>query len=124
MDEKKLYDLARQEDTEEDLLAGVRRFIEKNHLNKGFAKKPLDFFYFWYTIMHKDDITLQKFREAFPTGPFVYFSKEKLEVSEEEFRRIVIEYERKKDQDRSKKLRNKKKSLQVSVSKSKNEYTD
>ena len=123
MDKKRLYELALQ-DFEEDKLEPVRKFIEKNHLGKGFVKKSLDFFYFWYILMNKSDITLQEFREAFPKGPFVYFSMDSLELSEEEFRRLVIEYERKKAEKKRKNFRNKKKSIKVSLSKPKNEYKD
>jgi hypothetical protein len=116
--------LARSEDTEEDRLQSVYEFIKKNELNKGFSRKPIDFFYFWYTIGHTNDITLQEFRKAFPQGPFVYFSMDKLNIPKEEFGRINFEYERQKAEKKRKKLRNKKKSIKVSLSKPKNEYTD
>jgi hypothetical protein len=124
MEQNKLFDIANSEDTESDNLAPVRKFIEDHNLGKGFAKKSLDFFYFWYTITHNGKITLQEFRKAFPSGPFVYFSMDKLNIPKEKFGRIVIEYETKKLKEMRKKARDKAKSAKVPLSKPKNEYTD
>lgn len=113
-DNKRLYELALQ-DLDTDEIAprnSVAEFVEKNHLGKGFCKKSLDFIYYWYytTAGSENAASLEEFKQALPKGPFVYFSKDKLSISTEEFRRIEFEYEKEKYRKQSrKKPRSKKK---------------
>jgi hypothetical protein len=82
----------------------AEEFIKNNNLGKGFQKKPVDFFYYWYyTTSDQRRVSLEKFKEMLPKGPFVCFSKDKLSISQEEFRRIEFEYEKKEFRKRSRK---------------------
>lgn len=106
---KTIYDIALEDlDSEEtvstDSRIAAKEFIEKNGLGKGFQKKSVDFFYYmYYTTVAEEKIPLAKFKEMLPKGPFVYFSKDKLNISQEEFRRIEFEYEKKEFRKRQRK---------------------
>jgi len=99
-----LEDLEEEESTPTDSRLAAKEFIEKNNLGKGFQKKPVDFFYYmYYNSVSGRRVSLEKFKEMLPNGPFVYFSKDKLTTSQEEFRRIEFEYEKKEFRKRKRK---------------------